>query len=105
MNAVAEVRTPSIDVSAKPAQGSVVIAPQIVAVKAEEDSLGIILGNPIIREFIGGEPYEGEYEITPSMETQTLSTSNKLLARDVTVNPIPSNYGLITWNGSTLTVS
>ena len=29
----------------------------------------------------------------------------KTMASDVTVNPIPSNYGLITWDGSVLTVS
>lgn len=52
-----------------------------------------------------GTPYTGEYEFTPSAETQTIPTSNKALAQDITINPIPSNYGLITWDGSTLTVS
>ena len=52
-----------------------------------------------------GTPYSGEYEFTPSAETQTIPTSNKTLAQDITINPIPSNYGLITWDGSTLTVS
>lgn len=49
--------------------------------------------------------YHGGYEITPSEETQTLSTHGKLLESDVVVNPIPNNYGLITWNGSVITVS
>ena len=49
--------------------------------------------------------YEGITEITPSQDTQILQTSNKALTRNIVVNPIPSNYGLITWNGSTLTVS
>lgn len=52
-----------------------------------------------------GTPYTGEYEFTPTRETQTIPTSNKTLAQDITINPIPSNYGLITWDGSTLTVS
>lgn len=49
--------------------------------------------------------YEGEYEVTPTEETITLSTSNLQMTHNVTINPIPSNYGLITWNGTTLTVS
>lgn len=49
--------------------------------------------------------YEGITEITPSQDTQILQTSNKVLTRNIVVNPIPSNYGLITWNGSVLTVS
>ena len=50
-------------------------------------------------------PYTGDYEVTPSTETQTLLTKGKALSEHITVHPIPSNYGLITWNGSTLTVS
>ena len=49
--------------------------------------------------------YEGEYEFTPSAETQTLSSTDTVMHRDIVINPIPSNYGLITWNGATLTVS
>lgn len=49
--------------------------------------------------------YSGEYEITPTEETQVLETKEKYLTDNITVNPIPSNYGLITWNGATLTVS
>lgn len=52
-----------------------------------------------------GSEYHGEYEVTPSAETQTLATQGKNLEQDIVINPIPSNYGLITWNGSTLTVS
>lgn len=54
---------------------------------------------------IDADVYEGSYEVTPSAETQTLNTSGLMMSQDVTINPIPSNYGLITWNGSTLTVS
>lgn len=49
--------------------------------------------------------YEGSYEVTPSNEMQTLNTDGLLMTQNVTINPIPNNYGLITWNGSTLTVS
>ena len=49
--------------------------------------------------------YTGETTVTPSAETQTLSTSGTTLTSDITIDPIPSNYGLITWDGVTLTVS
>lgn len=49
--------------------------------------------------------YSGEYEVTPSAETQVLETEYLYMMGDIIINPIPSNYGLITWNGSTLTVS
>ena len=51
------------------------------------------------------EDYTGAYEVTPSQSTQTLSVADKRMTQDVVINPIPSNYGLITWNGSYLTVS
>lgn len=51
------------------------------------------------------EEYTGRYNVTPTRETQTLSTANRVLLDNVTIEPIPSNYGLITWNGSVLTVS
>lgn len=49
--------------------------------------------------------YDGPIEITPSRETQVLETQEKILITNIVVNPIPKNYGLITWNGSVLTVS
>ena len=49
--------------------------------------------------------YDGSYEITPSADAQTLHTADKMLSGDIIINPIPTNYGQITWNGSTLTVS
>lgn len=35
-----------------------------------------------------GEPYEGEYEVTPDFDGTTLETSGKTLSNDVTVHPI-----------------
>lgn len=51
------------------------------------------------------EIYTGETVVTPTQETQTLRTAQLLMPVDIVINPIPQNYGLITWNGSTLTVS
>lgn len=50
-------------------------------------------------------PYTRTYTVTPSEEEQTLETAGLMMTSNVKVEPIPSNYGLITWNGSTLTVS
>lgn len=74
------------------------------AVSLQTDS-GTVPLRTIPGRMIEPPAYEGDYVITPSGETQTLATSGKLLARDITINPIPNNYGLITWDGSTLTVS
>lgn len=49
--------------------------------------------------------YEGPYAVTPTRNTQTLPTANKKAITNVVVNPIPPEYGLITWNGSYLRVS
>lgn len=49
--------------------------------------------------------YTGDTEITPSTERQILLTANSTVTSNIVVEPIPSNYGLITWNGSALTIS
>ena len=51
------------------------------------------------------DTYKGETTVTPSETTQVLHTAGLLTETDITINPIPSNYGLITWSGSVLTVS
>lgn len=51
------------------------------------------------------ERYDGPYQVTPGQAAQVLQTSGKVMGDNVTVEAIPSNYGLITWNGSVLTVS
>lgn len=51
------------------------------------------------------DEYDGPYEVTPTNVAQTLATRGLLSTADIVVNPIPSNYGLIVWNGAVLTVS
>ena len=84
---------------------NVVIQPQSVTVKVTPNGLTVGTGTPIARDYVERDPYTGEYEITPSSETQVLSTKHLRMTDDVTINPIPNNYGLITWDGHTLTVS
>lgn len=49
--------------------------------------------------------YDGPYEVTPSNKAQALPTGGKAMSNDVIIGPIPNNYGLITWDGTKLTVS
>ena len=49
--------------------------------------------------------YDGPYEFTPTEDTQTVAIERKMATENIVINPIPYNYGLVTWNGSTLTVS
>ena len=60
------------------------------------------MGVPV---YVEHEIYEGETEVTPSDEAQVLLTSGLLMVDNITINPIPSNYGRIEWNGSIITVS
>lgn len=51
------------------------------------------------------DKYEGEYEFTPSESLQTIEIENLMATKNIIINPIPSNYGRISWNGSIITVS
>lgn len=84
---------------------TVVFHPAALDVQFTPPALGVSTGTPIARSFTDRDPYEGAYAVTPSAQAQTLSTRNLRMTDDVTIAPIPSNYGLITWDGSTLTVS
>lgn len=64
-----------------------------------------LAGRLSIPTYIDVDQYDGPTEVTPGEEPQVLNTAEKVVARNIVINPIPSNYGLITWNGSTLTVS
>lgn len=51
------------------------------------------------------ENYKGPYTVTPSRSKQVLKAGGMMASEDIIVDPIPSNYGLITWNGAFITVS
>lgn len=79
--------------------------PQSVSVSVDAMSMGVSIGTPIVKEYVDVETYTGAYDVTPSSEIQALNTEGLRLTRNIVVNPVPSNYGLITWNGAFLTVS
>lgn len=72
----------------------------------DSDELDFIIesGTAIVN-YIEGEIYSGSYVVTPSSMPQTLSTENRVLLQDITINAIPSCYGLIEWSGSVMRIS
>ena len=59
---------------------------------------------PALIRSIGYPAYTGSYNVTPSTQQQTLHVEGRVMSQDVTINAVPSNYGKISWDGSTLTV-
>ena len=49
----------------------------------------------------GGDPYEGEYVVTPRVEGQVLLTKDKTMQDDLTVKGIPY-YEMDNQNGTTV---
>ena len=54
--------------------------------QAASPAMAVELGRPV---YLGGEPYEGPYEVTPKVTAQTLPTAKKLMREDVSVRAIP----------------
>lgn len=48
--------------------------------------------------------YTGPTTVTPSDETQVLLTAGRNVMQNITINPIPSNYGRVSYDGSVLTI-
>lgn len=77
----------------------------VESIQADLSAVASIGGAIDIPQIVRPAAYGGTYEVTPTADAQTLSTSNLYMTDDIIINPIPDNYGLITWNGSYLTVS
>lgn len=48
--------------------------------------------------------YEGQTVFTPSESTQVIPTAGQAVLTDITINPIPSNYGRIERRGAAVIV-
>lgn len=70
-----------------------------ICAMSSDDNFVVDFGDAVSKE------YQGPVTVTPSDTTQTLLTANRILTQNITIDPIPNNYGLIGWNGSVLTVS
>ena len=89
-----------------------ILVPMTVAVSDVSVPMGVASGDLTLSAEISLkyamdslDRYDGALEFTPSSEAQVIPTANKSVLENITIKPIPNNYGLITWNGSTLTVS
>ena len=73
-------------------------------IEDEDDLLTFeVDGSVIVSE--GFPVYGGPVTVVPGPETQVLETQYMTVMDRITVAPIPKNYGLITYNGRTITVS
>ena len=84
---------------------TVTICPPSLSVTIKAPTMGTGFGYPVARYNTELDPYTGDYEVTPSRETTVLLTDGFRMTGNVTVHPIPSDWGHIAWNGSVLTVS
>lgn len=78
--------------------------PEVLFEIEDEESVELEIGDALIISGVYPE-YEGTYHVTPAPETQILETRNRVLLERITIDPIPQNYGRITYNGSFITVS
>lgn len=102
---VAKVGAPKVTATINPVDISAQAQPPSLVVRIETQEVAIKAKPSIVREYVGADMYDGDYAVTPTQTAITLATHGKTMAQDVVVSPIPSNYGLITWNGAFLTVS
>jgi len=67
-------------------------------------------GDDLILE--DADPYRQEYDeytgptvFTPGRQAQIVLTARKVVLTDIRINPIPQNYGLVSYDGSVITIS
>lgn len=77
---------------------------QPIGLKVQSGGSANMTAVPAI-QVIDGEHYQGTYQVTPSSSAQVLETAGLVMDENVVIEAIPQQYGLITWDGNTLTVS
>lgn len=78
--------------------------PATVTVGISPGTASVSPGALIVRDVVERDPYTGEYTVTPGDEAVVLNTKHLRMTDNVTINPVPSTYGHIAWNGSYLSV-
>ena len=58
-----------------------------------------------ITEYVGGEPYHGDYEITPKVNAQEMQTEGKIMLDNVKIKSIPFYNVSNTSGGSTVHIA
>ena len=83
----------------------VTVAVSAVSIPASvsESSVSVPASPSLVVE-IGGVPYSGSYDFTPTDEVQTIACEDRLMMQDITIQPIPSNYGKVSWDGAAITI-
>ena len=77
--------------------GGIVLAATKIDADKVDYSEGVTVKDKIDDLYTKVKPnYTGSTTITPSTSTQTLSTNDKVLNSDITINPIPSSYKNLT---------
>ena len=70
----------------------------------DEEALALdVMQDVVVSE--GFPVYTGETHVTPGPGSTVLETQYRTVMDRIVVDPIPKNYGLITYNGRTITVS
>lgn len=84
----------------------------LILVLDDSSPLGLVIedsSSPFTLTIGDGETeypvYEGATVFTPTRQTQTVVTARKVVLDNITINPIPRNYGLVTYNGSIITIT
>lgn len=89
-----------------------IVVPMTVAESTQQVALEVAssvetfaLGLATAIQVVTGEHYSGAVEVVPGDEDVVLETAGLFVDDQITVRAVPSNYGLITWDGRTITVS
>ena len=82
-----------------------VSVPSIDLVVDSGEAVSLEAVSPIVISQDTVPVWDGQTEFVPTGESQIVSVHGYRFTEDIIIDPIPDNYGLITWNGSILTVS
>lgn len=82
--------------------GTLSAADTLQGILSSESSLTAELTIPMIAD--PPPIYTGEYTVIPTEEEQILPTMGCLLLDNITINPIPTNYGKVTWTSGHLLI-
>lgn len=78
---------------------------EIGMVQGTLSGVGAVSGSLSVPKGKAVAPFVGDYNYIPTQQTQTIEINGLRATDNITIEPIPNNYGLITWNGSVITVS
>lgn len=75
-----------------------------IPMRVATDDIEIPVSISVSYEAVSGNPYEGSYEVTPTLDDQTLETQGKVMTDDVTVYKIPITRTSNPYDGITVLI-